>query len=240
MNRFEGGPSEAELTGSQKKPNPIEQMFSVAESTEIFSGQLARMPEGADKKQLLCNSIRKMGDTYFYGKQVELEQVINTVAQGNYANDEELVAAASQALFSFSREQITPREMEKNIRERFKQEDRENLNDILTYDITGEVANLHLDPAYTLDIKEKLGLMRSGLSEMAIRLGTDEKLKNIKTIRTVSWIVAKNSSILTRMGFTFDGVMSEEEKQKADINDKRPIGVAHISREDFIRGHIKE
>jgi hypothetical protein len=226
----------AETAPSQSpESNPIENMFSVADSMEIYSGQVSRMPEGADKKQLLCASIRGLGQTYFFGKQGQLNEMVARLEQASYPNDQELVAAAAKALYDFSQSQITPRELEHNIRHRFRDEGRESLNEILSYDIKGDELLLHLEPSYTLDTGDKFSLIRSGFIELGRRLKQDGKFKEINTIRAVSWLVAKYPRLFDMASFIHDGELDEAQKKKYGVSmDKRPIGMVHISKDAFL------
>ena len=237
MHNSETGPRVEDVDSKPK--NPIEGMFSIAESTEIFKGRVGRMSESANKKTLLCESISKLGQTYFFGKQAELDQAIAQVEAGEYQTDAELVAAAAQCIYDFSRTQITPKEMESNIRSQFRDERRENLNEVMTYDVSGNVLSIHLEPSYTLNLGEKLSAFQTGFAELAKRLSERQELNGISTIRAVSWIVAKRPGLFTRSGFTYLGEVPEELKTPVDIRDGRPIGVAQIEKDDFIKMHTK-
>jgi hypothetical protein len=86
-----------------------------------------------------------------------------------------------------------------------------------------------------MSIGEKLRLMRDGLRELARRLEQDASMKDVSQITATSWIVAAHPRILEGLGFTVDGPIDEEKRQRDFADETRPISKAHITREDFLK-----
>jgi hypothetical protein len=107
------------------------------------------------------------------------------------------------------------------------------LNEILSYEIDNDVIHLHLSPAREF-IKEKgipgfIKEIRDGFISLAKIL---EENKEIKDVVGISWIIAKNPTLLEGLGFSVEhGKIPNENNPEGG---ERPISIASISREKFL------
>ncbi len=105
------------------------------------------------------------------------------------------------------------------------------INQLLSYKLHGKSLSLHVQPNETTPPAEQKRLMLDGLRELAEIVRNNP---NIKNITAASWIVADKPGILRKLGFTLDGSISEEERQKYFAGSDEPIDKAHISREELL------
>lgn len=101
-----------------------------------------------------------------------------------------------------------------------------------------EMVKIHLAPATELIKGEGIGYFKKeveiGLRKLAEEIKSNDK---IKKVLAESWIVAKNPSLLERLGFTYDGMVPEEENDAGyidDLGNKRPFARAFMTRKDFL------
>jgi|SRR3989344_4936623 len=99
---------------------------------------------------------------------------------------------------------------------------------------------IHLTTAKDFMTRDKIGDFKNeivkGLTELAKII---KNYPNIKEILAVSWIVPMSRKRLEELGFTFAGVLSEEEKKDGFASEGRPVGRAFIKREDFLARYGK-
>jgi len=115
--------------------------------------------------------------------------------------------------------------------------DRIKLSEVLYCGLSDKngVAHIHLAPAFDFMTKDKLSdfkqEIQNGLLKLAEIIKSDE---NIKKIIATSWIVASSPKRLEDLGFTIEGEISKEEREKHFKGDDRPIFKAFMTREDFL------
>ena len=93
---------------------------------------------------------------------------------------------------------------------------------------------IHLLPATEFIKKEGVGNFKKEIENGLTKL--TEVLKshpNVKTICAISWIVAKNPKLLTSLGFTVEGSITEEERRENFLEETRPVAKASMTREDL-------
>jgi len=105
------------------------------------------------------------------------------------------------------------------------------LNETLTYGRYKDCIHIHVSPSETLRVSEKLALIKDGFHKLRDILLADE---SIKEVSATSWIVAANPGILEKLGFTIDGEIPEDMKERHFQNETRPVFNAHITRDEFI------
>jgi hypothetical protein len=108
------------------------------------------------------------------------------------------------------------------------------VNELLSYGISGD--NIHIHAIPNDKVENALSKFSEGLQELA---GVVEKHPEIKVIRATSWIVAQYPKIIERFGFTLDGEINEEIREKHFENEQRKIWMAHMTREDFLHRYFK-
>lgn len=108
------------------------------------------------------------------------------------------------------------------------------LSEALAFGTHGTTAHIHLAPASSLGIAKLRADVDTGLRELARRLQEEPELQAIQTVEASSWIVAKNPRLIERLGFTVDGLISEEVRERYFHEESRPVASAHMSREDLL------
>ncbi|MFZ4631916.1 MAG: hypothetical protein ACOYL8_01755 [Patescibacteria group bacterium] len=113
------------------------------------------------------------------------------------------------------------------------------LNEMLAYGRDKDSIHIHVAPSTTLDIGTKFSLLKNGFRNLQEVLRNDE---SILEVTATSWIVATESGrgILEKFGFTIKDEKSIKDMASSRLNDHegRPIGIAHISRKDFLSQKI--
>lgn len=109
------------------------------------------------------------------------------------------------------------------------------LNEILSYGISKNIAHIHLAPLKEL-LRELgkgkiLELTSDGLKNLAQVFKENE---NLKRVTATSPVVANNPEYLSSFGFTFKGLMSEEDKEKHWKGESKAVGEAEMSRERLL------
>jgi hypothetical protein len=112
-----------------------------------------------------------------------------------------------------------------------------------SYDKNKDLVHIHLAPVEEL-IKEVgidgiMDLMRDALEKLAKKVKANEK---IDRITATSWIIAKKPAgkRLENFGFTLEGEISKEDKQRYHKDDSREIHRASMTREQFLEKYLKE
>jgi len=128
-----------------------------------------------------------------------------------------------------------PKSFETRLRESFViKEGFIPLNEMLSYGQAKDYVHIHLAPSKTLTMVEKLSLLKDGFKKLVDILRADPELKEV---RATSWIVAANSGLLEKLGFTIKGEISLEVKAKyfrPEFEKNIPVHSASISSSDFI------
>lgn len=112
------------------------------------------------------------------------------------------------------------------------------LNEMLSYGQDKNSLHIHVAPSLTLATGEKFALLKDGFRSLQEVLRSDE---SIKEITATSWIVATESGggILEKFGFTIVGKnLKDVISSKTQDHENRPVGTAHVSREDFLNQKI--
>ncbi len=148
-------------------------------------------------------------------------------------NQEEFINKGIESLSSLVNwSQADPRAFEAKLRENVVAVNGyKSLNEMLTYGEEDDHIHLHVNPSETLRLSEKLYLIKDGLRKLKEILRSKE---NIKEVIAVSWIVANNPGIMEKLGFTVEGPITPEDKERHLNNDNRDIYFAHISRDDIL------
>lgn len=107
------------------------------------------------------------------------------------------------------------------------------LNEMLSYGRAENNVHIHVAPSKTFSIGAKLSLLKDGLRKLQQVVKDDEGILNVTAS---SWIVAtkQGKGIMEKLGFTVEGEISEEEKEKFFDKEDRPVAEAFITREDFL------
>ena len=109
------------------------------------------------------------------------------------------------------------------------------LNEVLSYGLTedGERVHIHLSPA--TNQPRLRSLVFDGLRELARQIREQpEKFKKLEAITATSWIVAEHPEAMQRLGFSVEGPITEEFRQRHFKSEERDIDRASISKGDFL------
>lgn len=134
---------------------------------------------------------------------------------------------------------VSPRLEEKVRREIFVEKGGfSKVNELLSISEESDTIWLHLAPAKTLSLSEKLALFKQGLQKLA-KLLTEKD--NVKNIRATSWIVVQHPKLFERLGFTVEGPISSDDRERYFNEESREVWGAYIDRNDFLTryGQIK-
>lgn len=108
------------------------------------------------------------------------------------------------------------------------------LGEFLYCDLEKNAARLHLAASYDFITKDKIEDFKTdvqnGLKKLAKII---EPMENINKIVASSWIIQASPRRLKELGFTIEGEISKEEKDKHFSNDNRKIFKAYIDRQKF-------
>jgi len=101
------------------------------------------------------------------------------------------------------------------------------------------IIEINLAPAKELIEEAGIGYLKKEVEIGLRKLAREVVLPNdkIKKILAKSWIVAKNPSLLERLGFTYDGIVSEKEDggiSLDNLGNKRSVAKAFMTRENFL------
>lgn len=108
-----------------------------------------------------------------------------------------------------------------------------NINDLLSYEISGNLIHIHVVPEEKVD--RGLHKFRECLQNLAKIVNEN---KDIEIIEATSWIVAKHPKLLEKFGFSVDGEVSEKFRRTYFPGDKSKIFRAHMSRNDFLEKYL--
>ena len=112
-----------------------------------------------------------------------------------------------------------------------------SINDLLQYGKDGERVHIHILPAKSMSQPNKLSNLINGLKDLANIIDND---RDVKLVTATSALVAEHPRIVEKiMGFTIDGPISDETREKYFKYDTREIYGAHMTREDFLNKHKK-
>lgn len=109
------------------------------------------------------------------------------------------------------------------------------INDLLSYGREDGLIHIHLAPAKTLSVKEKIAAVRDGLTRLATIVHADESMKQIEA---TSWIVARHPKLMKKLGFTVTGPIDDGMRQRRFREETRPVSHAVINREEFLRRYF--
>jgi len=190
--------------------------------------------QGKKVKELMFRDLEKLTATVYKGREERLSAVMAELKGREYKSEEDLITTVAAKMYKFGKTNFTPRELEANIREYMLNGKEHIINDMLLYEVYKDALYLHVFPVSTLSTGEKIKLLRDGFKQLASQLKTDEQLKGVKTINGVSWIIAKNPGLFEKLGFTYDGEITEKEHQRDFAYEQRKIGKAHIEVDKFL------
>lgn len=108
------------------------------------------------------------------------------------------------------------------------------LNEMLSYGRHKNNIHIHVAPSKTLSIGTKISLLKDGFRNLQKIVEGD---KTIQKITASSWIVAtkQGRNIMENLGFTVEGEISDELREKFFKSEERPVANAFISRKDFLK-----
>ena len=120
----------------------------------------------------------------------------------------------------------------------FSEKDNFKLSDLLFAELKGEIVSIHLAEAKEY-LKDNgfMALKREVLKGLEVLAGILKTKKEIKEVEAISWIVAKNPALMENLGFKLTGEASEEKVDNLD--EKRPVATAIMSREDFLERYAR-
>jgi len=172
------------------------------------------------------------------------EKIQKEVIKGiNIKDKENFVSILMKALEPIIVAKITQAAIFKKIEMKEVKEWRENiinedgnirLSEVLYAGLSEKSAHIHLAAAHDFMTKEKIAdfdlEIKNGLKNLAKLI---EPMKNIEEVTATSWIVAKSPKRLEKLGFTIEGEISEEERDKHFKDDPKIIHKASIDRKKF-------
>lgn len=214
---------------------PVTKAYNIA-SPEWYAFKLREVlreakDKGTDSLTAILDKVQHAELDLFAGAETEFNALIAQLSAQAYANDSELIEAFAKGISEFAQSHFSLAELERRARRPERpRKDRVVLNEILFFNLGRNdptKIKLHISPASTLSIKEKLSQFRGGLQKLAKLLREDPELAEVTSIVARSWIVLKNPGIFERAGFI---IAPEDDKDR--IHEARK---ATISREDFLR-----
>jgi hypothetical protein len=225
--------------------NPVEQQnIKISAIKEEMRGNLGRLYDNREKElnNRIDDFISKLESLQKNGVAFDKEGIINGLRESADIKDREVfISHLIKILEPIIIIQATqPKVIEQVQRENtINGPDNLKLSEVLYMSINGQnekEAEIHLAPATELIKQDGIGNFRkeveNGLKKLAEIIKTND---NIEKITATSWIVAKNPSLLERLGFTVIGEISKEEREQENYRDeKRPIAKAFMKREDFL------
>jgi len=106
------------------------------------------------------------------------------------------------------------------------------VGDVLSYGVEQNWVHVHFSPVDKFGAKK----IEKEFGDLAKIIFLDPSTKKIQA---ESWIVAEYPALLERFGFTVEGPISKEQKEKYFSDEKRPVWDAYISRDDFLKRYLK-
>jgi hypothetical protein len=130
-----------------------------------------------------------------------------------------------------------PKEFEEKEREVIVNENKFiPINEILSYGLGGkDFIHIHLSPAETMNLSEKKTALEDGFKKLAQLVKDNE---DIKYITATSWIVAKHPRLMESIGFTVEGEIDKETKERHFASEKRKVDKATMTREKLIKRYL--
>lgn len=116
-------------------------------------------------------------------------------------------------------------------RDRLRQQGREEVNDILEYEICddGKTIRIHVWPEKEPGIRKLKELIATGFRDLAKVISRNEKVAKIEGF---SWIIYKHPKLIEGMGFKLG--------KQQPFGDDQSGQWAEISREDFLKRYLSE
>lgn len=189
---------------------------------------------GEPVKPFVFRSLSDLLGRIFKGKEKETLVLLTGLENLEYLTEAELVSVTAEAVYKFSKNSFTPRELEANIRKYVVDHKEHVLNEMLHFEVYEDRLYLHVFPVTTFSAGEKIKYLREGLKLLAAQIKTDQRFKGVKTINGVSWIVAQNPHLLEKLGFTHDGEISKEEYERDFAYETRRVDKSHIEVKKFL------
>lgn len=120
------------------------------------------------------------------------------------------------------------------------------LNELMSCELqTKEEISIHLEWANAEQKKRLFVLLKSGLNKLAELLERESRLRNVKLISAISWIVTEHPNLFTKAGFSIDNKgwnfikkSAKYKSRKGNIPTEKLLiapSYAFISRDDFTR-----
>lgn len=197
-------------------------------------------PEPNRRKKFLDEFLIALFSSVIGEKTIGLSEILSRFPIDSSETDEDFISAVSGVVMDYFDQNLDPIATEKILREKFIETGKFiPLNEILSYGYYKETVHIHLASAKTIDKEEREQIINEGLQKLARKLKEDPELKDVKKITATSWIVFKMPQVLEVMGFTIDGPIDEETRQRSFSHEKGPVWASHIDREDFLKRYLR-
>jgi hypothetical protein len=108
------------------------------------------------------------------------------------------------------------------------------VNELFSYEIDKDHIHIHVVPEDR--VENVLSKFNEGLQKLTKVV---EEHPEIKSVTATSWIVGEYPKIIERFGFTLDGEIDKELREKHFKNEKRKVWMAHMNRDEFIKRYLK-
>ncbi|MCX6753513.1 MAG: hypothetical protein NTV03_00415 [Candidatus Nomurabacteria bacterium] len=231
-----------------KETSPIEQRDNskISADREIFKKNLSDIFDNKETKLIpsIDDFIIKSETLQKGGLIFDKEGIINGLKESINIKDKEvfishLLKVMEPILISRITQATVYRKIEKELAEKSRTELKDEpghifLSEFLYCNLEKDAARIHLAAAYDFITKDKINDFKEdiviGLKKLAKII---EPMKNIDKVVASSWIIEKSPKRLKELGFTIEGEISQEEKNKHFNNDSRTIYKASIDREKF-------
>lgn len=221
-----------EKTGRAKK-------IVEAHYSQISSLVKAAIKDGQDpesKKDKIIESLNKRAASFFEGSEqnkLKFDATLKKIEALSPSSDQELIDNSSYEIITSLYSIMSQAEQEKRSSE-IMAEKFTPVNELLSYGKTRDEIHIHLAEARSRKSKETREIIKQGMHDLADIVSKDPEVRRISA---TSWIVAhpKGRKQLERLGFIYDGPISEEFRKRHFTHDNRPISSSHIDREDFLQ-----
>ena len=168
---------------------------------EILSLLSASPPD--QKVETLASKLSTVFSGIPEDKAAKLENIFGELRATSIKREKDLAHVAAARLHAFITENFTAHEIEARIRSAFvEQGGFIPLNEILSYGIYKNEIHIHLGPIKTMPKRKALRIIKQGLSKLAYKITSDQKLQHIDLITATAWIVAKHPKTMERLGFS--------------------------------------
>ena len=109
------------------------------------------------------------------------------------------------------------------------------INDLISYGIDEGTMHIHVAPNETTSNAKKLSMLKEGMGGFAKAVKKNEA---IEKITGTSWIVAEHPRLLEKLGFTVEGDIEDEERERFFAGETRDIHRANINRDELLSRYL--